>query len=140
MRKLGIDYGDARIGLALTDPMCIICSPYAVYTRKNLDADIKHLSNLICEQSVNTVIFGLPVNMDGSEGVRACGVRDFAARLSESIDTEIVFVDERLTTVASEKFLISNNVKREKRKEVIDKIAAQMILQTYMDNPKGIIK
>jgi len=136
VRKLGIDYGDVRIGFALSDIMGIIASPLEVYARQNLKADLQYISALIEKNAVDAVIIGLPLNMDGSEGERAEHTYEFAEVLKKACNNiSVHFVDERLTSAASERMLIAADVRREKRKQIIDKIAAQAILQSYLDNP-----
>ena len=130
---MGIDFGTVRIGIALSDPMRIISSPFETYLRKNEEADIEHLVQIIKANEVKTIVFGLPLNMDGTEGETALKVRKFANSISEKCQCEIVFQDERLSSVEAEEILINSKVKREKRKELIDKIAAQIILQTYIE-------
>ena len=136
MRKLGIDYGDVRFGLAISDPMGIIASPLEVYTRKNTDADFEYLARIIKEKEVDTAVIGLPVNMDGTKGVRAEKSLAFGENLQKFTAVKIDYIDERLSTVSAEKALIEGNMRREKRKDVIDKIAAQIFLQNYLDKPK----
>lgn len=133
MRKLAIDYGDKKIGLALSDYQGIIANPYKTYKRVNLEKDISYILNVIKEEEVDTVIFGLPLNMDGSAGERVELTYEFADTLHEYTDVKIVFQDERLTTVSAEKLLICDGVRREKRKTVIDMVAATIILQRYLD-------
>ena len=136
-RVLGVDYGDVRIGLSLSDLTRTIASPFETYTRKNLKADLDYLVNLIKEKEVKVVVFGLPLNMDGSEGVRVEKTKNFAYKLSELIDCKIEFCDERLSSVSAENILLSANVRRDKRKQIIDKLAATIILQEYLDTHKG---
>lgn len=136
MRKLGIDYGDARLGFALSDPMGIIASPLEVYNRKGLDADLKYIAELVNSKEIDTAVIGLPVNMDGTRGVRAEKSTEFGDALKQFCGVTVEYIDERLTTVSAEKALIEGNMRREKRKEVIDKIAAQIILQSYLDRKR----
>lgn len=136
-RKMGVDYGDKRIGIAFTDPLNIICSPYEVYQNVGEEKALEHLRNLIREFNVDEVAMGLPLNMDGSEGERAIKHREIGEKLAQISGVKVHFVDERLTSAEAEEFLIENHVRREKRKEIIDKIAAQIILQTFMNNKKG---
>ena len=133
-RKMGIDYGDVRIGIALTDALCIISSPFEVYKNKGEDDAINHIIELIKEYNVDGIAMGLPVNMDGTEGERALIHRAFGEKLEKQSGVKVTFVDERLTSAEAEEILISSRVRREKRKELIDKISAQIILQTYIDN------
>ena len=133
MRSLGIDFGDARIGLSISDPLGFFASGLETYNRKNLQADIQHILSLIKENDVNTLVVGLPINMDGSQGVRVDKTKEFCAEIQKLSDVKIVYMDERLTTVQAEKMLIEQNVRREDRKKVIDKVAATIILQSYLD-------
>lgn len=133
MRKIGIDFGDARIGLAISDPLGFFASGLETYNRKNLQADLKHILDLIKEKEADTLVVGLPKNMDGTEGVRVEKTKEFCQELQKLSDVKIVYMDERLTTVQAEKMLIEQNVRREDRKKVIDKVAATIILQSYLD-------
>ena len=131
---MGIDYGDKRIGVALSDLLCIISSPYEVFINKGEDESLKHLDKIIKENDVDEIAMGLPLNMDGSEGERARLHRAFGQKLSDFSGVTVHFVDERLTSAEAEEILISSGVRREKRKELIDKLSAQIILQTFIDN------
>lgn len=131
---MGIDYGDKRIGVALSDLLCIISSPYEVFINKGEDESLKHLDKIIKENDVDEIAMGLPLNMDGSEGERAKLHREFGQKLSDFSGVTVHFVDERLTSAEAEEILISSGVRREKRKELIDKLSAQIILQTFIDN------
>lgn len=132
-RIMGVDYGDKRIGIALSDLLCIISSPYEVYQNKGEEDALKHLGQIIKDNDVTEVAFGLPLNMDGSEGERAKLHRQFGERLEKYSGVKVFYVDERLTSAEAEDILISSGVRREKRKELIDKIAAQIILQNLID-------
>lgn len=132
-RVMGIDLGDARIGIAMSDMMKIIANGYETYKRIDEETDLKHIADLIASNDVDTVVFGLPLNMDGTSGNRVETTREFADKLSQLVSARIAFQDERLTTVTAERMLISADVRRDKRKQVIDKIAATIILQTYLD-------
>lgn len=134
MRKLALDVGDVRIGLALSDITGIIASGYETYTRKGVPQDYEYIRDFIIKNSVDGVVLGLPVNMDGSEGPRVRVTRQFGEELKEFIpNIPMTFLDERLTTVQAERMLIEGGVRREKRKKVIDKVAATLILQAYLD-------
>ena len=133
MRKLGVDFGDARIGLALSDPLDMFASGLETYNRKNLQADLEYIKNIVKEKQVGTLVVGLPLNMDGSKGIRVEKTEQFCEEIKKLCDVKIVFMDERLTTVQAEKMLIEQNVRREDRKKVIDKVAATIILQSYLD-------
>ena len=131
---MALDVGDVRIGLALSDITGIIASGYETYTRKGVPQDYEYIRDFIIKNSVDGVVLGLPVNMDGSEGPRVRITRQFGEELKEFIpNIPMTFLDERLTTVQAERMLIEGGVRREKRKKVIDKVAATLILQAYLD-------
>ncbi len=134
MRKLALDVGDVRIGLALSDITGIIASGYETYTRRGLPADYEYIRDFVKNNSVDKVVLGLPINMDGSEGPRVEVTRAFGDGLQEYLPgIKLDYLDERLTTVQAERMLIEGGVRREKRKKVIDKVAATLILQAYLD-------
>lgn len=133
MRKMALDYGEVRIGVAFSDLLNIIANGYETYTRKDLDSDLKYLSDLAKEKEVDKIIVGLPINMDGTEGERAQATRAFGEKLSQVSGLPIYYLDERLTSVSAERMLIEADVRRENRKKVIDKISATIILQDYLD-------
>ncbi len=132
-RIMALDYGDVRIGIALSDVTRFLASGYENYTRINLDADCKHIAKIANENNVKIIVIGLPINMDGSKGVRVEKTYEFANILKNYIDVKIDFIDERLTSVSAEKILISADVSRKKRKQVLDKLSASIILQDYLD-------
>jgi putative Holliday junction resolvase len=133
LRILAIDYGDARIGLALSDESETLASPLSTYASVSMRKDIDHIAALAKEKNAGRIVLGLPVNMDGSEGERAQKTRSFGTVLARVSGLEVVYKDERLTTVSAERTLIECNVRREKRKQVIDTLSAQIILQSYLD-------
>ena len=130
---MALDYGEVRIGVAFSDLLNIIANGYETYTRKDLDSDLKYLSDLAKEKEVDKIIVGLPINMDGTEGERAQATRAFGEKLSQVSGLPIYYLDERLTSVSAERMLIEADVRRENRKKVIDKISATIILQDYLD-------
>ena len=131
-RIMGIDYGKVRIGIALTDLLKIVASPYQVYKSVSRNADIEYLKKLVIEQQVEKIVMGLPLNMDGSEGERAIKTRIFGDMLEKATNVPVVYQDERLSSVEAENYLLSGDVKREKRKNLIDKVAACIILEDYL--------
>lgn len=135
-RIIGLDYGEVRIGIAFSDLLQVISSPYETYKRKELSQDLSYLSKLIKEKQVSLIVLGLPLNMDGTEGDRAIKTREFGALLSKETGLEVVYIDERLTSLEAEEMLIEAKVRREKRKQLIDQIAAQIILETYLKSNK----
>jgi len=132
-RIMALDYGEVRIGIALSDVTRFLASGYENYTRKGLELDCAHIAQIAKDNNVRTIVLGLPLNMDGSEGVRVEKTREFADELRKFTDANIDFLDERLTSVSAEKILISADVSRKKRKEVLDKLSATIILQDYLD-------
>ena len=132
-RIMALDYGDVIIGIALSDVTRFLASGYENYTRKNLEFDCKHIAQIASENNVKIIVIGLPINMDGSKGVRVEKTYEFAEELKKYTSAEIDFLDERHTSVSAEKILISADVSRKKRKEVLDKLSATIILQDYLD-------
>ena len=133
-RVMALDLGDAKIGIAMSDLMKIIANGYETYKRVSEAKDLEYVVNLAKQNDVDTIVLGLPINMDGTRGVRVEKTEEFAKKIEEASGLKIAFQDERLTTVTAERMLIEGNVRREKRKTVIDKVAATIILQTYLDS------
>lgn len=135
MRIMALDLGDSRIGVAFSDPMHIIANGYETYSREKTDADFEHIVSLVKEKDVGVVVIGLPINMDGTMGERVDKSKLFGEKLKTLLpeNVKIDYMDERLTTVSAERMLIDADVRRDKRKTVIDKIAATIILQSYLD-------
>ena len=133
-RVMALDFGDARIGIAMSDIMKIIANGYETYKRVSEEKDLQYIVGLVKPNAVDEIVFGLPIKMDGTEGDRVLRTREFADKLQQLIpNVKISFQDERLTTVTGARMLIEAGVRREKRKGVIDKIAATIILQQYLD-------
>ena len=137
MRCLSLDVGDKTIGIAASDLLGLTAQGVKTIKRTSIKEDLKQLGELVKEFDAKIFVIGLPKNMNGTEGERCEIVRDFAEKVKKTFpDVEQIFCDERLTTVAAEKFLIAADVSRKKRKKVIDKMAAVQILQTYLDSRK----
>ncbi len=137
MRLMALDYGDKTVGIAMTDIDGKISQPFDTIFRNNpidVKETIEKICELITEYEVDKVLIGMPYNMDGSEGERAEKTRWFKKKLSKKIDNEIIFCDERLSTFEASSILEQGNIKRENQKKYLDKIAASIILQTYLDN------
>ena len=132
-RALGLDVGDKTVGIALSDPLGITAQGITTLRRKNLETDLGLLDALCKEHEVGTLVIGLPLNMDGSEGPRAVLTRRFADKLHARTSLPVVMWDERLTTAEVQRILIAGDASRKKRREVIDTLAAQVILQGWMD-------
>ena len=137
-KTMALDLGERRIGIALSDVMGIIASGLETYERKDIISDCKYIARLVAKHGVKEIVVGLPKNMDGTSGERVEKTYEFCEKLKEYTQEKIVYYDERLTTVAAEKLLISADVSRQKRKTVIDKLAATIILQDYLNfNQRG---
>ncbi len=133
-RLLGLALGSKTIGLAISDSSLAVASPLETIRRKKFTTDAEALMALIDERSIGALVLGLPKNMDGSEGPRAQSTRQFAANLLEKIDISITFWDERLSTAEVERVLIDEaGMTRKRRGEVVDKMAAGVILQNVLD-------
>ena len=131
-RILCLDIGDARIGVAVSDPAGIIASPVDVIHRVGWGPDTKKILAYCNQYQTNRIVSGLPLNMDGTEGFQAEKVRAFCAQL-EKAGLQVCFQDERLSTVTAEDALIEGGVSRNGRRQVVDKIAASVILQQWLD-------
>ena len=129
---MGIDYGDARTGVAISDLLCSIVGTTAVVNSHNTDKAIADIVRLAKENSVGEIVVGLPRNMDGSEGPRAVLCREFAAKLGASTGLKIVMWDERRTTVEAHNILSQHNYHGKKRKNTVDAVAASLILEGYL--------
>lgn len=130
---MGLDLGSKTIGVALSDPMFITAQPYETIKRTKVKEDIDKLDRIIKEKEVSKLVVGLPKNMDNSYGPQAMRAMSFVDLIKKSIDIEVVYQDERLTSIESESVLMDMSVRRENRKKHIDKIAASFILQGYLD-------
>ena len=134
MRVLGLDIGLVRIGIAQSDEMEIIASPLEVYKRTNsINNDAKYISSIISKNNIGKVVVGLPLKMDGSASTSVDMVNEFIEKMKKFTDVEFILQDERFSTVSASNMLIEGNVRREKRKDVVDKVAASIILQNYLD-------
>ncbi len=133
MKAMGIDFGLARIGIALSDETKFLASPYITYKRKNEIEDLEFFENLIKEKKVDEIICGLPVNMQGEEQEIAKQTRNFMSILSNRVGIEVKFVDERMSSILAEDLLKRTEKDWRKRKEKLDSVAASIILQDFLD-------
>ena len=138
MRFLGIDLGERRIGIALSDEDGIIASPLGTVERTGDRAAAREIARLVCEREVGEIVLGLPLRLDGTEGPAALGARAFAERLRAQVDRPIHLWDERMTTVLAERAMIEGGARREERREKVDRVAAALILQSFLDARPGI--
>lgn len=131
---MGLDIGDKRIGISLSDPMRITAQGLESYTRKDTPADIEYIAKIFSDNGCEFIVSGLPKNMNGTIGPQAQKVMDFCDMLAEHIGCNIEYSDERLTTMLVERTLIEADISRQKRRKVVDKLAAVNILQVYLDS------
>ena len=132
-RILGLDVGDVYIGVALSDPFGMIAQSLTTIKRISKDQTYGEIKELIDKYDVKKVVAGLPKNMNNTLGPQSEKVMKFAEKLKNKYKIELIYVDERMTTLSAEKVLIEGSVRRENRKKYIDKIAATYILQSYLD-------
>lgn len=143
MRKLGLDVGDKTIGVAVSDELDITAQGVTTIDRVGIRKDAGKVMDYVREYDCDTVVMGLPINLDGSDSVQTEKVREFRTMLENKMrssgmaDVKVEWQDERFTTVIAERVLMEANMKRKTRKEVVDKQAAIIILQSYMDRVKN---
>lgn len=133
-RYMGLDIGTKTIGVALSDPMFMIASAHKTIKRTNVENDLDEIEQIINDYNVTKIIVGMPYNMNKSVGPQGQRVMSFVDLIKRRVDNEIIYIDERMTTISANKILMETNVRRENRKEHIDKIAATFILQSYLDS------
>jgi putative Holliday junction resolvase len=132
-RLLGVDTGTVRVGLAVCDPDRTLASPLETYTRKSPDKDAAFFARLCQQESITGIVVGLPVHMNGDEGVKAKEARAYGTWLTGVTGLPVVYHDERCTTAAAEEMLWAAGLTHKQRKERRDKLAAMLILQAYLD-------
>ena len=133
MRSLGLDIGDKRIGVALSDPGGILASPFAIIDRSDEGLDIEAIIDIISQHQVGQIVVGLPRSMDGSIGKQALTIKTFVQVLSSHTDVPVEFRDERLTTVSARRLKREAGTKKTHKKVRYDAIAAAIILQGYLE-------
>ncbi len=133
-----MDWGERRVGIALSDEGKVIATPHSVLSRSRaLEGDISKLADLVRKNDVELVVVGVPLNLDGSRGTAAEKVLEVVSLMQGSINTPVVIWDERLSTAEAEKALIGGDVSRKKRKTLIDRVAAAIFLQAFLDSRSG---
>jgi putative Holliday junction resolvase len=132
-RILGLDFGTRRVGAALSDPRGMIATPLEVYERRDKSGDARHYRALVTEHEVDRIVVGLPLHTGGGEGHSAVLARDWGEWLAGVTDRPVVFFDERYTTVDAEELLRAAGVKAARRAGKRDMLAAQILLQNYLD-------
>ncbi len=132
MRVMGIDYGDARTGVAISDLLCTIVGTTTVIHSRNMEKTLLEIGRLVSENQVGEIAVGLPKNMDGTEGARAALCRQFAQKVEEITGLPVKLWDERRTTVEAHNILSEHNYHGKKRKNTVDAVAASLILEGYL--------
>lgn len=136
MRVLGLDYGAKTVGVAMSDPSGLIAQPYKTIVRERESAlrkTLAELAELTEAEGVEIIVLGLPLHLNDTEGERAVKTREFAAKLQNRVSAKLIFWDERLTTMEARDILDESGIPRSEQKRVIDQLAAQLILQSYLD-------
>lgn len=134
---MALDVGDKRVGVAVSDPLGVTAQGIETWNRASFQADAEHLGLLAGRYGVDRIVVGLPRNMNGTLGAQSEKVRRYALRIGEALSLPVVFCDERLTTAAAGRVLLMADVSRARRRKVVDKMAAVLILQSYMDSTAG---
>ncbi|MBM4125200.1 MAG: Holliday junction resolvase RuvX [Nitrospira sp.] len=133
-RILALDYGTKRVGVALSDELGWTAQPLETYLRRSLEADVAHVQQLVLAHEVREVVLGLPLRLDGSIGPAAESANQFKEQLERVLSVPVIAWDERYTTKAAEDILIQANMSRKKRKGTVDRIAAAILLQSYLES------
>jgi len=133
LKLMALDVGNKRIGVALSDDLQILAQPLYTIHRKGIEKDIEEITNIIKEKNVEEVVVGLPKNMDGTTGFQGEKTLKFAEILKEKTDVPVLMWDERMTTISARKIMIENEVKQKNKKNLVDTIAAVVILETYLN-------
>ena len=133
MRILGIDYGGRRIGVAVSDELGVTAQGVSTIARKNREADLDAIGDLVRRHGVERIVIGYPLRLDGSEGIQCEKINRFVRRLEMRVSLPITRWDEALSTKEAEELLRQKGVRREKRRDVVDRVAASIILQGYLD-------
>ena len=136
-RVLCLDYGERRIGVAFSDEAGVIAMPLCVINVQNSVQTLREIAGICAEKKPEKIVVGMPLNMDGSRGPKAEETKEFVRRLEKSLGIAVQTWDERLSSRQAERTLIGGDVSRRKRKGVIDKLAAQIVLQGYLDSRGG---
>ena len=131
-RILALDYGTKRIGVALSDELAWTAQPLETFERRTIDRDVMHIASLVAKHEVGRVVLGFPLQLDGREGPAVLAMQEFATQLARGLSVPLVVWDERMTTKAAEDLLIAADVSRKKRKGAVDRVAAAILLQSYL--------
>ena len=140
MRIMAIDYGDTRTGIAICDKLEMLASPYTVITEVKYLALATKIMDIAVKENIEEIVLGNPMHMNGSEGIRSNKSKQLQGLLKRKLKVPVILLDERQTTVSAHNILSENNVKGQKRKDIIDAVAATIILETYLAKKKnGIV-
>ena len=131
-RVMGVDFGDARTGIAISDLLCSIVGTTTVIHSRNMEKTIMQIGQMVKDSDIGEIVVGLPKNMDGTEGARAELCREFAGKLEETTGLPVKMWDERRTTVEAHNILSQHNYHGKKRKDTVDAVAASLILEGYL--------
>lgn len=139
MRILGFDLGTRTLGISISDYTNTIATTYKTirFNEREYDSIITEIKNIVHEFNVQKIVLGLPKNMNNSIGDRGLETLEFKKRLEENLNIEVIMQDERLTTVQATNYMLEADISRKKRKKKVDSLAANIILQTYLDTMKG---
>ncbi len=137
MRILALDHGTKRIGIAVSDELKMIAQPLEFVPAEPLTKFLERLKEVLRDKEVELILVGMPRNMDGSYGPAAAKAKEFVEAVKQAVNVPVQTWDERLTTVQANRLLIQGGVRREKRKEKVDKMAAAILLQSYLDSRGG---
>ena len=142
MKYLGLDLGTKTLGLSISDPTKTIASTLKTihFEESNYDSIFEELKKIIVEENVSKIVLGLPKNMNNSMGSRAITTTEIGTRISKDLNIEVVYQDERLSTKEASYYMVKADMSRKKRKTKIDSLAANIILQTYLDKEKGMLR
>jgi putative holliday junction resolvase len=136
-RLLGLDFGTKRVGLAISTPEQTIASPFETYARKSESRDAEFLVRVVREHRIVGIVVGLPMHTGGEEGIKAREARDFGQWVSSATELPVAFWDERFTTAVAQDLMRDAGVPRSKWKERVDKLAAQILLQSFLDSRRS---
>lgn len=136
MRILGIDFGDKRIGLAVSDTLCLIAQSLGHYKVKNQEEDKKYFKELASKYEISEIVIGFPLRMDGTQGLRVEKTKEFAEWLQKALNLPIIFWDERLTTQQALRILSQQKMNHKRKKNLKDQISAAIILSSYLESKR----
>lgn len=138
MKYIGLDVGNKRIGVAVTDELGMFAHPLFTIKRKGIERDIESIAEVVKEQNTKVIVVGLPKNMDGSIGEQGQKTIKFAEVIKKELDLDIIFWDERLSTKSAKDIMLLNNIKQIDKKEIVDTIAAVVILDNYINSIRKV--